>query len=236
MIFIFMILSMSSLTFCSEVHQIRIAEQNPTENQDSRSLKFSNHQTQNESCIPNICFVLSGGLGVNDTDYANLVSVIDLIIAILSTDGPLNAAAVRYSSIRSPISRLTNNRERFIDALHASGVDPLRGIRSGLASSMRFCQRTMRSLVDVQKFMVVFGDGFTFSTRKEDRIAESFRDSGGEIILVPIGPKVPQVIQRLTGSEEPVASALTYSHVLEPSVFFEISDHIAHSLACTGNQ
>lgn len=166
MIFIFMILSMSSLTFCSDVHQIRIAEQNPTENQASRSLKFSNHQIQNESCIPNICFVLPGGLRVNDTDYENLLSVTELIVSILSIDEPVNVAAVRYSSIRSPISRLTSNRERFIDALQASGVDPLRGIRSGLASSMRFCQRTMRSLGDVQKFIVVFGDGCTFSTRK----------------------------------------------------------------------
>lgn len=165
-------------------------------------------QSQNDTCRQITCFVLQGGDRVNDTEY--LVQLAQVFLLSQPSIFPdFSVSVVQYGNGTTIVSRPTSNSSTVLEILE----NPSRvsgSSRNGFARGMRFCERQLRSLGDVRKSMVVFGDFFTSITKREQREARKFRSSGGEVFAVPVGDWNPDALQRLTGKAEPLVSAANY--------------------------
>ncbi|PXF44452.1 Collagen alpha-5(VI) chain [Gracilariopsis chorda] len=108
-------------------------------------------------CDPNICFAVDGSGSMDVTEFQLEKDFTNLVAAVVAYDEQARFAAVQYGLRPKFISRLTEDADAFLEAVHYT--ESLNAPRTFIAPGLAGCIRQFYYLKGEPKHIVLLGDG-----------------------------------------------------------------------------
>lgn len=170
-------------------------------------------------CVVNLCFLLEGSNAVTEEEYTDMKNFVDLIVAITTTDDPGNYCAAQFGNSFTRISRLTQQREVFLDAVQASKKS---GGRANLVAGLRFgLKQLARQDVNANK-IIFFSKQQPRNIRRLPFGLNQFFKRGGAVCAVAMENKHYDVLAKYTGD---------INRVVPLDGFFDLSEIVVAIVA-----
>lgn len=214
-LFVFLAAVLSAANFAHA--QDRIAD-NPLVNGSTdpnllRDLRALAQNVRDRGCDVNLCFALQGDDYITDFEFESQKNFVDLIIAILTTDQPGNFCAVQYGRTTRAISRLTRNKNQFLNRLdRATRVG---GFDTNIAAALGYTGFQLRARTEDARKLIILGDGLETIGFRPRRIARRIRSEGTRICAVAVGGFDTEALEDITGDP---------NLVLKIDEFFELAE------------
>lgn len=132
-------------------------------------------------CNPNICFAIDGSESINETEFNNEKNFVLDFEAVINADGPVALAAVQYATGNMAITPLTFDSKKFNLKVNAARQ---MGGASFLADGINYCFHQLRTRRGEANKIVILVDGKSNLGANAVNLANLFRKSGGEVIVV----------------------------------------------------
>lgn len=158
-----------------------------------------------------ICFAIEGSNSISPEDFDLMKKVVVFTASLVSSDGNLQLAAVKYGNQVSPVSQLTRDVNAFITSVNSitQGNESF----AFLQPAVRFCRTELMASKNSELKVIILGDGIQISFGSPVGQLDDLREDGVVVSVVAPSSANDREVLRLAGGDRNLVFDLNNLHL-----------------------